>query len=609
MYQGRTPKFLNTLPALIAMAMLAACNVASAASTAGASLIFSYPNGFAGASAAIRGAWAASIVGSAIDLTSTGVAHEAGAAWYTTQQNISAFTTDFTFQIVPSGSVPSIQGITFCVQNTNATTNSQAYGTNASSDANLAGYGTYALGGQQPMINSIAVLFNLNNNSQQNYHSGGHPSATGLYINGGPVAALVPEIDLNPSGINLYSGHIMAVHIVYDGSIMTMTLRDTVTNAQFRTSWPIDIPSIMGSSSAWVGFTGGEIPTQPQNILSWDFYEGYNPKLATPTFSVAPGQYAAAQSVSLSAPAGATIYYTTNGQQPTSSSTKYTGPISVSSSEVVQAVAIGAGYTDSSVAVANYQIAPAGSPLINFPNGFANASNLVTVNGSAQFNGSALQLTDTADPGEAGSAWYAVPVNVQSFTTNFTLQLLNPNANGMTFTIQNRPPASSDSSILYVSGGPNALANNANGLGYSGSTGSGGQIAGLLNSVAVKFDLYTGSGDTTGLYTNGADPSQNSIDMTSSGLNLHSGNPLNVTLAYNGTTLTMTITDTKTKASFSKSWAIDIPSTVGGSTAYVGFTGGTGGLTAVLDVVSWTYSASPGQTPAVPAAPTNLRVQ
>jgi hypothetical protein len=71
----------------------------------------------------------------------------------------------------------------------------------------------------------------------------------------------------------------------------------------------------------------------------------------------------------------------------------------------------------------------------------------------------------------------------------------------------------------------------------------------------------------------------------------------------------MTITDTKTKASFSKSWAIDIPSTVGGSTAYVGFTGGTGGLTAVLDVVSWTYSASPGQTPAVPAAPTNLRVQ
>jgi hypothetical protein len=604
MYQGRTLKFLNTLPALIAMAMLTASNVASA----GASLVFNYPNGFAGASSAVHGAWASSIVGSALDLTSTGVAHEAGGAWYTKQQNITSFTTDFTFQIEPSGAVPSIQGITFAIQNTNATSNSEANGIDASSDANLAGYGTYALGGQQAMIKSMAVLFNLNSNSETNYPSGGKPSATGLYINGGPVAALVPEIDLNPSGINLYSGHIMAVHIVYDGSILTMTLRDTATNAQYRTSWPINIPSIMGSNSAWVGFTGGEIPTQPQNILTWDFYEGYNTRLAAPTFSVNPGQYGSAQSVSIAGPAGATIYYTTNGQQPTTSSSKYTGPISVSSSEVVQAVAIETGSTDSSVAVANYQIASAGSPLIDLPNGFASASNLVTVNGSAKFNGSALQLTDSGTA-EAGSAWYVVPVNVSSFTTNFTLQLTNPQANGMTFTIQNQPPATSDNSILYVSGGPNALANNASGLGYSGSTGSGGQIAGLLSSVAVKFDLYTGSGDTTGLYTNGADPSQNSIDMSSSGLSLHSGNPLNVTLAYNGTTLAMTITDSKTKASFSKSWAINIPATVGGNTAYVGFTGGTGGLTAVQHVVSWTYATSQGQAAAVPAPPTNLRVQ
>ena len=234
MNQGRTLKFLNTMPALIAMAMLTGSNVASA----GASLVFNYPNGFAGASGAIRGAWAASIVGSALNVTSTGVEHEAGGAWYTTQQNITSFTTDFTFQIDPSGAVPSIQGITFCIQNTNATTNSNAYGTNASSDANLAGYGTYALGGQQAMMKSMAVLFNLNNNSQQNYPSGGHPSATGLYINGGPVAALVPEIDLNPSGVNLHSGDTMAAHIVYDGSILTMTLRDTVTNAQFRQSCP-----------------------------------------------------------------------------------------------------------------------------------------------------------------------------------------------------------------------------------------------------------------------------------------------------------------------------------------------------------------------------------
>jgi hypothetical protein len=317
--------------------------------------------------------------------------------------------------------------------------------------------------------------------------------------------------------------------------------------------------------------------------------------------------------VSLSAPSGAAIYYTTNGQQPTTSSNKYTGPISVSSSEVVQAIAIEAGFTDSPVAVANYEIASAGTPLINFPNGFAAASNLVTVNGIAKFNGSALQLTDTGVL-EAGSAWYAVPVNVSSFTSNFTLQLSSAAANGMTFTIQNQPPASSDSSILYVSGGPHAIGNNQSGLGYSGSTGGvGGQNAGLLSSAAVIFDLYNGSGDLTGLYTNGAMPTGSSVDMTSSGLSLHSGNPLNVTLNYDGTTLTQTVTDTKTKATFSKSWAINIPTIVGGSTAYVGFTGATGGLTAVQQVSSWTYATSSGQTttppPTIPESPTNVTVQ
>ena len=281
----------------------------------------------------------------------------------------------------------------------------------------------------------------------------------------------------------------------------------------------------------------------------------------------------------------------------------------MSSSEVVQAVAIEAANTDSLVATANYEIAPAGTPLISFPGGFANASNLVTVNGAAKLNGSAIQLTDTARNSEVGTAWYDVTVNVQSFTTSFTLQLLNPGANGMTFTIQNQPPASSDSAILYVSGGPNALANDGPGLGYSGGAGTGAVNAGILSSVAVIFDLYNGSGNLTGLYTNGAVPTGSSIDMSSSGLSLHSGNPLNVTLAYNGTALTMTITDTKTKASFSKSWTIDIPTTVGGSTAYVGFTASTGGLTAVQDVMSWTYSAAAGQAAAVPAAPTNLHVQ
>jgi hypothetical protein len=160
----------------------------------------------------------------------------------------------------------------------------------------------------------------------------------------------------------------------------------------------------------------------------------------------------------------------------------------------------------------------------------------------------------------------------------------------MAFVIQNQPQASSDASIFYVSGGPNAIANGGDGLGYSGDVGNGSNNVGLLSSLAVIYDLYNGSGNLTGLYTNGLTPTGSSIDMTPSGLNLHSGNPLAVKLTYNGAILSMTVTDTKTNAVYSKNWTINIPATVGGNTAYVGFTGGTGGAFAIQQVLNWTYS-------------------
>lgn len=627
MFQERKLKILTTSPALAAMTMVLACTVAPAAS-AGTTPIFSYPDGFAGASSAIQAvADAASFSGAAMEVNNGAPGqHEAGAFWYKTQQNITSFTTNFTFRMPNTGVVPSVIGMTFCIQNSNATTNPPApwgiqSGVNATADANVAGYGSYSNENatMARIGKSVAIKFDVSSNSgsEVTYPTGGSPSATGLYINGGPYAGLMPENDLNPSGINLNVGHIMAATVVYDGSILTMTLRDTVTNAQFRTSWPINIPSIVGGNSAWIGFTAGEIPAAVNSVLSWSFSQGYDSRLSTPTFSVAAGSYTSAQSVTINAPSGATVYYTTNGQQPTTSSNKYTGPISVSSSEVVQAVAIQSGFTDSLVATANYQIAASGTPLINFPNGFAGSSNLVTNVGHATLSGSSLRLTDSNASGqEVGAAWYVAPVDVTSFTTHYTVQFNSTQGggHGMTFCIQNQNPASTDNSSHYVSGGPYAMANNQDGLGYSGTTGgTGGEVAGLNTSVAVIFDLHNGIGNLTGLYTNGANPVGSSIDMTPSGVNLRSGHPLNVTLVYNGTTLAMTVIDSVTKASFSHSWNINIPTTVAGNTAYVGFTGSTGWIFATQDVQSWTYAASAGQTQAAPptptpAAPTNLQV-
>src|SRR5437667_3182446 len=130
----------------------------------------------------------------------------------------------------------------------------------------------------------------------------------------------------------------------------------------------------------------------------------------------------------------------------------------------------------------------------------------------------------------------------------------------------------------------------------------------MSKSVAVKFDLYSNSGegsDSTGLYAGGASPTTPAIDMTSSGVNLHSGDVFNAHMSYDGTTLTMSITDASNPSqTFSTSWTINIPTTVGGNTALVGFTGGTGGLTAVQEILTWTYSTGSNTNP--PTAPTNV---
>lgn len=176
------------------------------------------------------------------------------------------------------------------------------------------------------------------------------------------------------------------------------------------------------------------------------------------------------------------------------------------------------------------------------------------------------------EPNQAGSIYYAAPQNVQAFTTDFEFSTFTagspPKADGITFVIQND--------------GPQALGGIGGGLGYEG----------INKSVAIKFDLYNNSGEgnnSTGLYTDGASPTVPAIDLTGSGINLQDSARFDVHITYDGATLTLKIVDSSTNAAFSYSWPIDIPAVVGGPTAYVGFTGATGGVTSLGQLYSWTY--------------------
>lgn len=293
------------------------------------------------------------------------------------------------------------------------------------------------------------------------------------------------------------------------------------------------------------------------------------------TFAPPAGTYSTAQTVTLSdADASAKIYYTTDGTTPSASSKLYTAPISVPVSETVKAIALDPALQASNVTSAAYVIQNGGAS-INFGTGFSSTAGL-------QFNGSALASNDTrlqltsGELWQGGSVFWNTPINIQAFTTTFQFQLSNAQGNGFTFTLQNA--------------GPTALGGDSAGLGYQD----------IPKSVAVKFNFYNYNGegnDSTGVYTNGQPPVLPSVDITPSGIQLGSGDSIQAQVTYNGTTLTLNLLDLLTNKTFTYSTVIDIPATVGANTAYVGFTGGTGGLSSSQKLISWTYS-----TQAVPPA-------
>lgn len=81
--------------------------------------------------------------------------------------------------------------------------------------------------------------------------------------------------------------------------------------------------------------------------------------VSAPKFSVNSGTFSVAQTVELTCDTeGATIYYTSDGSEPTAKSTRYTGAITISESTTLKAIAIDADGNSSTVITATYSIVP-----------------------------------------------------------------------------------------------------------------------------------------------------------------------------------------------------------------------------------------------------------
>ncbi len=94
-------------------------------------------------------------------------------------------------------------------------------------------------------------------------------------------------------------------------------------------------------------------PVPTPGVMNTGGLVGYT---ESPAFTLAPGFYTGTQTVSITSPKNATVYYTLDGSTPDSGSNVYTGPLTVSETTVVRAVAEAEGYLASEVITGGYFI-------------------------------------------------------------------------------------------------------------------------------------------------------------------------------------------------------------------------------------------------------------
>ena len=201
---------------------------------------------------------------------------------------------------------------------------------------------------------------------------------------------------------------------------------------------------------------------------------------------------------------------------------------------------------------------------------------------------------------DANSSFYTTPVPVSGpFTASFVYQAGAPSAggtgstqfgaDGITFVIETTASTDGTPATGQI-GGRGA------GLGYGTNDSGSGRPAALpnyiANSTAVELTDYPQTGTTsflTGIVTAGATGAA-AGNYTAAGSLLFS-DPTLVNLTYTGTALSETLTDQTTGATFTLPAVTEnLAGIVGGPTAYIGFTAGTGGDSSTETISNLTFS-------------------
>jgi uncharacterized repeat protein (TIGR03803 family) len=218
-----------------------------------------------------------------------------------------------------------------------------------------------------------------------------------------------------------------------------------------------------------------------------------------PTFSPGTGTYASAQSVTITdATPDATIYYTTNGTAPTTSSTKYTGAITVSATETIKAIGVASGYANSAVASATYTIATAtaATPTFSPIAGTYASAQSVTIADST--SGATIYYTTNGTAPTTASTKYTTAISVSATETIEAIAVATGYANSAVASATYTITSSTTGALQFIPVTPCRIADTRNASGaFGGPELAGGatrtfnvpQSACNIPSTAVAYSL------------------------------------------------------------------------------------------------------------------------